>query len=154
MAKEPTGPPPVATNRRARRIYQIEDRIEAGIVLRGTEVKSVRSHKVSLADAYAVVEDDEVFLVGCHIAIYDKASWTNHDPRRRRKLLLHRHEIRKLKIKLLERGYTLVALAIYFRGPHAKVELGLARGKRQFDRREEIKRRDMERDIERSRRQR
>ena len=137
----------IAVNRRARHDYHLEDRTEAGLVLRGSEVKSLRAGSASLSDAYGMVEAGEGWLVNAHIAEYPWANRENHAPRRRRKLLLHARELRKIAVKLRERGYTFVPLRLYFRGAHVKVELALARGKREYDKRETIKRRDQDRDL-------
>jgi SsrA-binding protein len=139
----------VATNRRARHKYEFVERLEAGIQLQGSEVKSLREGKAQLADSYAVVEGGEVWLRNLHISPYAPASHQNHDPDRPRKLLLHRHEIERLFGKTQQRGLTLVPTRIYFKGPHAKVELALARGKEGRDRRREIAERDMRREVER-----
>jgi len=141
----------IAQNRRARHDYSIEDTFEAGIVLRGTEIKSVRAHKVSLADAYARIERDEAWIVGLHIAPWESTDLRfNHEPKRARKLLLHRHQIDELLGKTKAKGLTIVPLAIYIndRGL-AKVNLGLARGKQTWDRRREIAERDAKRDMAR-----
>jgi SsrA-binding protein len=139
----------VATNRRARQRFEFVEQLEAGIQLRGSEVKSLREGKAQLADAYAVVERGEVWLRNLHISPYAPASYQNHDPERPRKLLLHRHEIERLVGKTQQRGLTLIPTRIYFKGPHAKVELALARGKEGRDRRREIADRDMRREVER-----
>ena len=139
----------VATNRRARHRFQLLAKMEAGIELHGSEVKSLREGKAQLNEAYAVVERGEVWLRGAHIPPYLPASDQNHDPDRPRKLLLHRREIERLVGKTAERGLTLVPTRIYFKGPRAKVELALARGKEQRDRRREIRDRDVQRDVER-----
>jgi SsrA-binding protein len=139
----------VAVNRRARHRYELLDRIECGIELRGSEVKSLREGRAQLTDAYAAVEDGEVWLRGVHIAPYPPAADQNHDPDRPRKLLLHRYEIERLIGRTQQRGLTLVPLRIYFKGPRAKVELALARGKEQRDRRRELKERDLRREIDR-----
>ena len=141
----------VVRNRRARHDYDILETYEAGIALRGTEVKSLREGKASLQDAYAKVEDGEVWLYQMHISPYEQGGRFNHDPKRPRKLLLHKYEIRKLIGRTQERGLTLVPLKVYFneRGM-AKVELALARGKRLYDRRREIARRIEEKDVERA----
>jgi SsrA-binding protein len=141
----------VATNRKAFHDYHIEDRFEAGLVLRGTEVKSLREGRVNLQDSYASVDDGEVFLHHCHISPYSHGNIMNHDPLRTRKLLLHRKEINKLIGQTQQKGLTLVPLRIYFspRG-HAKVELALAKGKKQYDRREAIKEREAGREVERA----
>lgn len=141
----------IAQNRRARHDYSIEDTFEAGIVLRGTEIKSVRAHKVSLADAYARIERDEAWIIGLHIAPWESTDIRfNHEPKRARKLLLHRDEIDELLGKTKAKGLTIVPLAIYIndRGI-AKVQLGLARGKQTWDRRREIADRDAKRDMAR-----
>jgi SsrA-binding protein len=139
----------VATNRRARHKFELEERMEAGIQLQGSEVKSLRDGKAQLGDAYAVVDRGEVWLRNLHIAPYAPASDQNHDPERPRKLLLHRHQIERLIGKTQQRGLTLIPTRIYFKGSHAKVELALARGKEGRDRRREIAERDMRREVER-----
>ncbi|HYO44741.1 MAG TPA: SsrA-binding protein SmpB [Candidatus Limnocylindrales bacterium] len=141
----------IAQNRRARHDYSVEDTFEAGLVLRGTEIKSVRAHKVSLADAYARIDKDEAWIVGLHIAPWESADVRfNHEPKRARKLLLHRSEIDELLGKTKAKGLTLVPLSIYIndRGK-AKLSLGLARGKQTWDRRREIADRDAKRDLAR-----
>jgi SsrA-binding protein len=144
----------VATNRRARHKFQVLETMEAGIELRGSEVKSLRDGKAVLNEAYAVVNDGEVWLRGAHIPPYMPASDQNHQPDRPRKLLLHRREIERLIGKTAERGLTLVPTRIYFKGPRAKVELALAKGKEGRDRRREIADRDMRREVERDFKQR
>ncbi|MFH1811836.1 MAG: SsrA-binding protein SmpB [Pseudomonadota bacterium] len=144
----------VCSNKRAHRDYEIEETFEAGLVLVGTEVKSLREGRAQLKDAYAVVENNEVFLVGCHISAYPMATVFNHEPERRRKLLLGRFEIKRIAVRVRERGQTLVPLRIYFKRHLAKVEIALVRGKAQADRRQDIRRRDMDRDMEREVRQR
>lgn len=139
----------IATNRKARHDYIILETLEAGIALQGTEVKSLRAGRANLKDSYATIKDGEVWLFHVHISPYDHGSVFNHDPLRPRKLLLHRQEIRRLTTKLQERGLTLVPLRMYFKKGRAKVELALARGKRQYDRREDITRRDTEREAQR-----
>ena len=141
----------VSTNRKAYHDYFIEDKFEAGIVLTGTEVKSLRDGRVNLQDSYASVKDGEVFLYHCHISPYSHGNMMNHDPLRVRKLLLHKKEINKLLGKTQQKGLTLVPLRIYFseRGK-AKLELGLAKGKKQYDRRESIKAREAGREVERA----
>ena len=138
----------VATNRRARRDFFIHDTYEAGMVLVGSEVKSLREGRVSMGDAYAEVRNGELYLVGCHIAEYPWANRFNHEPMRDRKLLMHAREIRRLATKLNERGFTLVPLRIYFKRGKAKVELALAKGKRKYDKREAVRERDVSRDME------
>ncbi len=141
----------IAQNRRARHEYSIEDTFEAGIVLRGTEIKSIRAHKVSLADAYARIDRNEAWIIGLHIAPWESADVRfNHEPKRARKLLLHRDEIDELLGKTKAKGLTLVPLRIYITDQgKAKLELGLARGKQTWDRRREIAERDSKRDLAR-----
>jgi SsrA-binding protein len=139
----------VATNRRARHKFELIERFEAGIQLQGSEVKSLRQGKAQLGDSYAVVDKGEVWLRNLHISPYAPASHENHEPERPRKLLLHRHEIERLIGKSQQRGLTLIPTRIYFKGPYAKVELALARGKEGRDRRREIAERDMRREVER-----
>jgi SsrA-binding protein len=141
----------VVRNRRAHHDYEILDRFEAGLVLQGSEVKSLRAGKASLADAYAAPQGSEYFLVNLHIPAYEKASIDPHNPLRPRKLLLHKNQIRRLLVRTQERGLTLIPLQIYFRGQVAKVELALARGKRKYDKREAIAKREADRDMERMR---
>ncbi len=142
----------VTKNRKARHLFAISETYEAGMALMGTEVKSLRSGRASLGDAYARILNGEVWLENCHIDEYEMGNRFNHNPLRPRRLLLHRREIKKLTAKVAERGYTLVALAIYFKHNRAKVELGLAKGKKLFDRREDIKKRDEQRQLDRLRR--
>jgi SsrA-binding protein len=144
----------VATNRRARHKFQVLERMEAGMELRGSEVKSLRDGKAQINEAYAVVNDGEVWLRGAHIPPYLPASDQNHEPDRPRKLLLHRREIERLIGKTAERGLTLIPTRIYFKGPRAKVELALAKGKEGRDRRREIADRDLRREVERDFKQR
>ena len=139
----------VATNRRARHRFELIEKLEAGIVLQGSEVKSLRNGKAQMTDAYAAVERGEVWLRGLHIPPYEPASRENHDPDRPRKLLLHRGEIERLIGKAAEKGLTLVPTRVYFKGRRAKVELALARGKEGRDRRREIAERDVRREVER-----
>jgi SsrA-binding protein len=139
----------VATNRRARFDYEILETHEAGLVLLGPEVKSLRAGKANLSDAYASIRGGEVFLVNAHISPYTQAGRENPDPRRERKLLLHRAEIARLRGKVAERGFTLVPLLLYFRNARVKVELGVARGKRRYDKRQAIRRREQEREMQR-----
>jgi SsrA-binding protein len=146
--KRKAAPGDVATNRRARYRYELVETFEAGIELVGTEVKSLRAGNVQISDAYAVIEDGEVWLRGLYIAPYQPAL-DNHEPERPRKLLLHRYEIERLIGRAQRRGLTLIPTRIYFKGPRAKLELALARGKEQRDRRREIRDRDMQRDTER-----
>ena len=135
----------VVSNRKARHEYRIDDRYEAGMQLTGSEVKSLREGKANLQEAYCKIEDGEVFLVGCHIAPFSHAGYSNHEPTRRRKLLLHRREIQKLKKGTNEKGYTIVPLKIYFKGGFAKLEIGLAKGKKSYDKRQDIAERDSKR---------
>ncbi len=144
----------VATNRRASHKYELVERLEAGIELTGSEVKSLRDGKTQIGDAYAVIADGEVWLRNAHIPPYAPASGDNHDPERPRKLLLHRYEIERLIGRLNRKGLTLIPTRIYFKGPRAKVELALARGKEQRDRRREIRDRDVRREVEREMRHR
>jgi SsrA-binding protein len=144
----------VATNRRASHKYEFVERLEAGIALTGSEVKSLREGKAQIGDAYAVIDDGEVWLRNAHIPPYAPASSENHDPERPRKLLLHRHEIERLIGRLQRKGLTMIPTRIYFKGPRAKVELALARGKEQRDRRREIRDRDVRREVEREMRHR
>jgi SsrA-binding protein len=139
----------VCKNRRAWHEYEILETMEAGMALVGTEVKSLREGRVNLKDSYAKVEGEEVFLVDAHISPYSHGNIMNHDPLRRRKLLLHKREIRRLAGKVQERGLTLIPLQIYFKAGRAKVELALAKGKRLYDKRAAIKKRDERRDLQR-----
>jgi SsrA-binding protein len=148
--KRKAAPGDVATNRQASFRYQLLERIECGIALQGSEVKSLRQGGVQLKDAYAEVRDGEVWLQNMHIAPYQPAARENHDPERPRKLLLHRREIERLIGKTAERGLTLVPTRIYFNGSRAKVELALARGKEMHDKRRSIKERETKREIERA----
>lgn len=140
----------VATNRKAGRDYHLEDRHEAGLVLTGTEVKSVRAGRINLSDGYVQPRDGELWLVNVHIAPYDPSGRYGHEPRRSRKLLLHRREIDRLTARIQERGYTIVPTRVYLKEGRAKVEIALARGKRKYDKREAIAKRDAERDVERA----
>lgn len=139
----------IATNRRARFEYEVLDRFEAGMALVGPEVKSLRAGRATLADAYAVVRRGEVWLLNLHIAPYDPASRENPNPRRERKLLLHRREIAKLDGRVQEGGLTLVPLSLYFKGGRAKAELALVRGKRRHDKRQTIRKRETDRELAR-----
>jgi SsrA-binding protein len=141
----------IASNRRARHDYTIEDTYEAGIALTGTEVKSLRLGRASLADGFALVSDGEVWLHNVHIPEYIAGTWTNHTPRRTRKLLLHRGEIDRLNRKLTEGGgQTLIPLSLYFKDGKVKVELALARGKRTYDKRQDLAKKDAAREVERA----
>ena len=142
------------SNRKARHEYFILEALEAGIVLTGTEVKSLRKGNANLQDSYAELRSGEVWLEGMHISPYEQGNINNHDPRRRRKLLLQRKQIRKLIGGMKEKGLTLIPLSVYFKGPYAKVELALARGKKSYDKRDAIAKRDADRDIARARRSR
>lgn len=139
----------IARNKKARYRFTILDTYEAGIVLRGTEVKSLRDGRVALADSFGRFRGNELFLVNCHISTYEKAFYGNHEPTRARKLLMSRKELRKLKAKVDERGLTIVALSIYFTRGLAKVEIGVAKGKRTHDRRQDMRKRDAEREMRR-----
>lgn len=147
MPKE-TGRRLIASNRKARHDFRIEDTYEAGIVLQGTEVKSLRAGRASLVDAFADIDRGEMYLHQLHIATYTQGTWTNHEPRRRRKLLLHREEIDKIEAKVKEKGYTLVPLQMYFVDGRAKVEIGLAKGKKTWDKRQAIAERTARREAE------
>lgn len=146
------GTRPVVVNRRARHDYMIVETLEAGISLVGTEVKSIRAGKVNLGDAYAVVENGELWLMQMHVSPYEQGNRFNHEPLRKRKLLVHKRQMLRLKQKTQERGLTLIPLSLYFKGRHLKVELALAKGKRSHDRREDMAKRDAEREMERARR--
>ena len=141
----------VAENRKARHDYNIEDKYEAGIVLVGTEVKSLRMGKANLKDSYARIKNGEVFVYQMHIGAYPFAYYNNHDPLRQRKLLLHNYEIKKLYGKVNEKGYSLIPLRLYFKDGKVKLSLALARGKQSHDKRETIRRRDQKRELERER---
>lgn len=139
----------VATNRKALHEYFILDRYEAGIVLKGTEVKSLRQGSANLQDGYAVIRNGEIWLIGMNISPFEKGNINNHEPKRDRKLLMHKQEIRRIFGKVSEKGLTLVPLRVYFSKNRAKVELGIARGKKSYDKREAIARRDAERQMRR-----
>ncbi len=140
----------LAENRKARHDYFIDDEYEAGMVLMGTEVKSLRLGRVNLKDSYAKIKNGEVFVHQMHIGQYPFAHFDNHDPLRPRKLLLHNHEIKKLIGKVQEKGYSLIPIRVYFKNGKVKMSLALARGKRKYDKRESIRNRDEKRDMERS----
>lgn len=144
----------IATNRRARFDYELVETVEAGIVLTGSEIKSVRAGKVSLQEAYAVVERGEAWLANAHIAPYERGGYANHDARRRRKLLLHRRQIDDLGYRVQAKGFTLVPVRMYLLNGRAKVELALGRGKKQYDKRQAIRERDTKRAIDRALRRR
>jgi SsrA-binding protein len=151
--KEPADRKVVCRNRKAFHDYFIEDRLEAGLVLLGSEVKSLREGRASLKDAYATIEDGEAYILHMRISEWPQAANFNHDPERPRKLLLHAQQIRRLGIQIHQRGYTLVALSVYFNEKNrAKIELGLARGKRKYDKRETIREREEKREADRGRR--
>ena len=139
----------VSTNRKAYHDYFIEETYEAGITLLGTEVKSLREGKANLKDSYALIKGNEIFLLNCHISPYSHGNIQNHDPLRTRKLLLHRKEINKLWGNLTQKGLTLIPLKIYFKKGKAKVEIGLAKGKRKYEKRESIKEKEAKREIQR-----
>jgi SsrA-binding protein len=145
-----TGRKIITSNRKARHDYAILDTYEAGLVLTGTEVKSLRLGRASLLDGFATIDDGEVYLRNVHIPVYEQGSWTNHEPRRVRKLLLHRDEIERLIGKTKESGLTLVPLALYFSGGKVKVEIALARGKRSYDKRQDLAKRDADREVSRA----
>lgn len=140
----------IAANRKARHDYAIDSTLECGMVLTGTEVKSLRAGRATIVDGYGVIRDGEVWLHGVHIPEYEQGTWTNHEPRRPRKLLLHAHEIHRLIGKTKESGATLIPLALYFSDGYAKVELALARGRRSYDKRQAIAERESKRETERA----
>ena len=140
----------IATNRKARHDYIIDDVLEAGLVITGSEIKSIRAGQVNLRDSYAAIRDGEAWLVNVYIAPYKQASYQNHEPRRERKLLLHSREIKRLTGKLQEKGLTLVPLRLYLKNGRAKIELGLARGKKTYDKRQSLRERDDRRQIARA----
>jgi SsrA-binding protein len=144
----------ICRNRKAYFDYEIDGLYEAGLVLKGTEVKSLRLGRANIEDAYARFRDGEIYLFNAHISHYPHAAGENHDPDRPRKLLLHGQELKRLLGKLQERGYTLIPLKLYFKNQHAKVELGLAKGKKKADKRETIRRREEQRELERARKRR
>lgn len=146
MARE-AGRKLIAANRKARHDYFVEDTFEAGMVLQGTEVKSLRAGRASLVDGYAFLRDGEVWLAGVHIPEYTEGTWTNHEPRRERKLLLHKEEIAKLVGTTKESGITIVPLALYFSDGRAKVEIAVARGKKNYDKRQALAARDAAREV-------
>lgn len=144
----------VTTNRSAYHDYFVEETVEAGIALTGTEVKSIRAGRANLRGSYARIRNGEVWLEGAHISEYEQGTYMNHEPTRVRKLLLHRREIERLENRVSAKGLTLVALKLYFKSNHVKVELGLARGKKLYDKREAIQERDAQREIARAHKQR
>jgi SsrA-binding protein len=145
-----TGRKIIAQNRKARHDYAVLDVYEAGIMLTGTEVKSLRLGRASLVDGFATIDEGEIFLRNVHIPEYEQGSWTNHEPRRVRKLLLHREEIQRLIGKTKESGLTLVPLSLYFSDGKVKVEIALARGKRSYDKRQDLAKRDADREVQRA----
>lgn len=140
----------IATNRRARHDYHIDDVYEAGLVLTGTEVKALRAGRAQLVDGYVAIDYGEAWLEAVHIPEYSQGTWTNHTPRRKRKLLLHREEIDKLGQKTREKGFTIIPLQLYFSNGKAKVEIGLARGKKEYDKRHALRERQDRREAERA----
>jgi len=150
MASQEDGDRTIATNRRARHDYEILETVEAGLVLRGTEVKSLRGSHVTFKDAFATIRNNEAWLVGCHINPYSHGTDANHDPERDRKLLLHRKEISRLTGKVAERGLTLIPLRLYFKSGRAKLEIGLARGKKLHDKRSALRERETRREMEKA----
>ncbi|MEO7126884.1 MAG: SsrA-binding protein SmpB [Nakamurella sp.] len=151
MSKKSAKPAPgkIASNRKARHDYEIMETLEAGISLTGTEVKALRDGQASLVDGFATISDDEVWLRNVHIAEYAHGTWTNHAPRRARKLLLHRAQIEKLAMKIHEGGFSLIPLSLYFVEGRVKVELGLGRGKKMYDKRQDLAKRDAMREVDR-----
>lgn len=144
----------VAQNRKAYHDYFIEETLEAGMVLTGTEVKSLRGAKANLMDSYVLIKDNEVFLFNCHISPYTHGNIMNHDPVRTRKLLLHKKELAKLQAKAAQKGYSVIPLKLYFKDGRAKAEIGLAKGKKQYEKRETIKKKEADREIQRAMRSR
>ncbi len=140
----------IAVNRKAFHDYFVDETLEAGLVLWGSEIKSIRAGRVNLRDSYVAIRGGEAWLTGSHIAGYSQASYQDHDPTRDRKLLLHRREIERLRARVDQKGYTVVPLKLYLKHNRAKIEIALARGKRQYDKRETIAQRDSERDIQRA----
>lgn len=140
----------ITQNRKAYHDYFIEDTYEAGIVLKGTEVKSIREGRINLKDSYVLIKDSEALLLNCHISPYSHGNIMNHDPLRTRRLLLHKREIVRIQGKALQKGYALVPLKVYFKGPHVKIEIGLAKGKREYEKRDSIKEREAKKDIEKA----
>jgi len=140
----------IATNRKARHEYEFHDTLEAGLVLMGSEIKSIRAGRVSLEEGYVQFESGEAWLLNVHIAQYDPASRQGHDPRRKRKLLLHRREIERLHSRVQEKGFTLVPTRLYLKGGRAKLEIALGRGKKLYDKRQTLAKRDSDRQIERA----
>jgi SsrA-binding protein len=150
QAKEVSGDRSIAINRKARHLYEILETVEAGLVLRGTEVKSLRAGQVNFKDSYATVRSGEGWLLGCHIPPYSHGTDANHNPERDRKLLLHSREISRLSGKIAEKGLTLVPLRLYFKGGRAKVEIGLARGRKLHDKRSALREREAQREMDKA----
>jgi SsrA-binding protein len=150
MAEDGGNDRSIATNRRARHEFEILETVEAGLVLRGTEVKSLRDSQVTFKDAYATIRNNEAWLRGCHINPYSHGTDANHDPERDRKLLLHRREINRLNGKIAERGLTLIPLRLYLKGGRVKLEIGLARGRKTHDKRSAIKEREVRREMDKA----
>jgi SsrA-binding protein len=150
MAEDDSNNRSIATNRRARHDYEILETVEAGLVLRGTEVKSLRDSQVTFKDAYATIRNNEAWLRGCHINPYSHGTDANHDPERDRKLLLRRREINRLNGRIAERGLTLVPLRLYLKGGRVKLEIGLARGRKTHDKRSAIKEREVRREMDKA----
>ena len=140
----------VATNRKAHHDYFVEETYEAGIALTGTEIKSVRAGRVNLRDSFAMVRDGDLWLMNAHIAPYEQGTYANHEPRRPRRLLMHRREINRIASELQEKGFTLVPLRLYLKNNRAKVELGLAHGKKQYDKRATLRKKETQREIDRA----
>lgn len=140
----------IATNRKARHEYHLTEEVEAGLALKGTEIKSIRAGKVSLQEGFVTFEKGEAWLINVHIAPYDPASSQNHEPRRKRKLLLHRREIERLQARAQEKSYTVVPIRLYLKDGRAKVEIALARGKKLYDKRQDLAARDSKRQVERA----
>jgi len=140
----------ISRNRKAYHDYTITDTLEAGLVLVGSEIKSIRAGKVNLRDSYVTFRDGEAWLVGAHIASYAQASYLDHDPRRDRKLLLHRREINRLRVRVEQRGFTIVPTRLYLKNNRAKVQIGLARGKHTYDKRQSLAKRDSDRAMQRA----
>ena len=140
----------VCQNRKAYHDYHIEEKVEAGIVLMGTEVKSLREGKGNLKDSYVLAKDGEFFIINCHLSPYSHGNITNHEPLRTRKLLLHKKEMERLRGQVAQKGYSLIPLKIYFKGSFAKVEIGLAKGKKQYEKRDAIRKKEADREIERA----
>ena len=154
MPAERSGVKILATNRQARFNYQVEENLDCGVVLAGTEVKSMKAGQFSFSDAYGRIRDNELWLIGFHISPYEHSGSFNHEPDRERKLLVHKQEISRLRRKVDERGYTMIPMKVYLKKGLVKIELGICRGKKLFDKRQAIKNRDQKRDVERELRER